>query len=177
MTQEEKDKSVTALRFNTNKPKWSLVHYASLVPMVRALEYGANKYTPDNWKKGGRPLKEPLECLQRHLAALMDGEEIDQESGCTHIGLLMCNAMFYSYFTQTTAGEVHKMITEPNTLHEAVKKYMGINGPDEEIPTVFEMNEVNRIRKKVTDGFGTSISERNYVLNYDIKYNGGKPSI
>lgn len=153
MTQEEKEKSITALRFNNNKPKWSLVHYASLVPMIRALEYGANKYTPDNWKKGGRPLKEPLECLQRHLAALMDGEEIDAESGCTHIGLLMCNAMFFAYFTQTEEGK--KKNAEPI-------QYMGINGPGT------ERIEADRIREKKCKGGHLTGDEINYLKEYDL---------
>jgi hypothetical protein len=36
--------------------------------------------------------------MQRHLAAIMDGEEVDSESGLLHIGHLMADAMFYSYF-------------------------------------------------------------------------------
>lgn len=83
-------------RFNEGKPKWSLVHYGSLVPMIKVLEFGAEKYTPDNWKKG-LDLKEILESMQRHLAALMDGEEIDSESGIEHMGHIQCNAMFYNY--------------------------------------------------------------------------------
>lgn len=83
-------------RFNEGKPKWSLVHYESLVPMIRVLEFGAKKYTPENWKKG-LDLKEVLESMQRHLAALMDGEEFDSESGISHMGHIQCNAMFYNY--------------------------------------------------------------------------------
>jgi len=87
---------VSALRYNTGKPKWSLVHMHSLVPMIRVLEYGALKYAPFNWQK---PMKrdEVLDSMQRHLAALIDGEEFDQESGLTHIGHIMANALFYSY--------------------------------------------------------------------------------
>lgn len=83
-------------RFNEGKPKWSLVHFNSLVPMIRVLEFGARKYSPDNWKKG-LDLKEILESMQRHLAALIDGEEIDSESGISHMGHIQCNAMFYNY--------------------------------------------------------------------------------
>lgn len=85
-----------SLRYNTGKPKWSLVHMHSLVPMIRALEYGALKYAPFNWQK---PMKrdEVLDSMQRHLAALIDGNELDDESGLTHIGHIMANAMFYSY--------------------------------------------------------------------------------
>ena len=86
----------SALRYNTGKPKWSLVHMRSLVPMIRVLEYGAEKYEPFNWQK---PTERNtlIDSMQRHMAALIDGEEFDQESGLTHIGHIMANALFYSY--------------------------------------------------------------------------------
>lgn len=65
--------------------------------MIEVLEYGAKKYAPFNWMKG-LDNKEILESAQRHLARLMDGEEIDPETGISHVGHLMCNCMFYSYF-------------------------------------------------------------------------------
>lgn len=99
MSKEEIKASPVGLRFNTGKPRWGLVHYKSLEPMVRVLEYGAQKYDDDNWKKGLVP-REVLECLQRHLAAIMDGETHDPESGLPHIGHILCNAMMYSYFTE-----------------------------------------------------------------------------
>ncbi len=88
---------MAADRFNTGKKKWSLVHFKSLDPMVDVLEFGAKKYSADNWK-AGLDKKEVLESMMRHLAALMDGEEIDPESNLPHIGHIQCNAMFYEYF-------------------------------------------------------------------------------
>lgn len=67
--------------------------------MIQVLEFGATKYEPFNWQRG-LDKREILESLQRHLAKLFDGEEIDTESGLHHIGHIMCNAMFYSYFIQ-----------------------------------------------------------------------------
>lgn len=93
-TTVKKDK---ALRYNQGKLKWSMVHFKSLEPMVKVLMYGANKYSRDNWKKG-LDRQEILDSMQRHLAALIDGQEIDPESQLEHIGHLMCNCMFYSYF-------------------------------------------------------------------------------
>lgn len=92
----ELDPSPKALRYNEGKPKWSLVHYKSLEPMIRVLEYGCLKYAPYNWMKP-MDLTEILESMQRHLAALMDGEIFDAESGISHMGHLQCNAMFYNY--------------------------------------------------------------------------------
>jgi hypothetical protein len=86
-----------ALRYNQGKPKWSLVHYKSLEPMVKVLMYGADKYAVDNWKKG-LDRREILDSLQRHVTALMDGQEVDPESRLHHIGHIMANCMFYSYF-------------------------------------------------------------------------------
>ena len=92
-----KDKE-KALRYNHGKLKWSMVHFKSLEPMVKVLMYGADKYARDNWKKG-LDRQEILDSMQRHLSALIDGQEIDPESQEQHIGHIMCNCMFYSYFT------------------------------------------------------------------------------
>lgn len=97
-----------SLRYNEGRPKWSLVHYKSLEPMVRVLEMGAKKYSPDNWKIGLNR-SEILESMMRHLTALMDGELLDKESGISHMAHIQCNAMFYNYHEANnsfTKGEV-----------------------------------------------------------------------
>lgn len=99
LTKEEIEKSKTGVRFNAGKLRWSLVHFKSLEPGVEVLMYGEQKYAAHNWKKGLSPV-EILESMQRHLAALMDGETHDPESGLPHIGHIQCNAMFYAYFTE-----------------------------------------------------------------------------
>lgn len=86
----------TGDRFNKGKPQWSLLDYPSLVSCVRVLEFGSKKYSRDNWKKGLK-VRETAESLLRHLYAMLDGEELDPESGLPHIGHVMCNAMFMSY--------------------------------------------------------------------------------
>lgn len=85
-----------ALRYNENKLKWGLVHFSSLIPLVKVLMFGAKKYSSNNWKKD-MSLKEIEESAFRHLVAIMDGETHDPESGELHIGHLMCNAMFWNY--------------------------------------------------------------------------------
>lgn len=88
-----------ALRYNEGKPQWSMVDFEALILLVRVLEFGAQKYDRDNWKKG-LPNDKTLESLARHLFALMAGETHDKESGLPHIGHIMCNAMFYSHFNK-----------------------------------------------------------------------------
>lgn len=85
-----------ALRYNDGKPQWSMVDFDSLEGLVRVLEYGARKYSKNNWKKG-MPVTQVTESLMRHLFAFLKGENVDPESGCRHISHVMCNAMFLEY--------------------------------------------------------------------------------
>lgn len=80
-------------RYNSGKPKYSLLDLQSLEPCVRVLEFGAKKYARDNWKKGLN-LTEILDSLMRHVGALQSGEWLDPESGLPHIGHIQCNALF-----------------------------------------------------------------------------------
>ena len=99
---EEINPQRQALRYNQGKLKWSLIDFKSLEGLVEVLEYGANKYAPDNWKKG-MPVKEVAESLMRHLFAFLDGEDVDPESGCRHISHVMCNAMFIEFILREKA--------------------------------------------------------------------------
>lgn len=85
-----------ALRYNQGKLQWSLVDFESLEGLVKVLEYGAQKYERDNWKKG-MPVTKVSESLMRHLFAFLSGEDVDPESGCRHISHVMCNVMFIEY--------------------------------------------------------------------------------
>ena len=116
---------MAGLRFNTNKLKWGLVSWSALAPMVKVLMYGAHKYTifkkPDgtqitgaectpeeakefeviasganNWKEGLK-YTEIAESMKRHLFAFIEGEDNDPESKLSHVGHILCNAMFLSY--------------------------------------------------------------------------------
>lgn len=83
-------------RFNSGKPKYSLMDLKLMLPMIEVLEYGTNKYKRDNWRKG-LPVTEICDSLMRHLAAFLDGENFDVESGKSHIGHMMCNLMFLQH--------------------------------------------------------------------------------
>lgn len=83
-------------RYNEGKLKWSLVSWAALVPMVKVLMFGAQKYENWNWNKGLK-YTEICESMQRHLISFIQGENNDPESKLEHVGHILCNAMFLSY--------------------------------------------------------------------------------
>ena len=52
----------------------------------------------NNWKKGLK-YTETCESLQRHLNSFIEGEDNDKESKLSHVGHILCNAMFLSYMS------------------------------------------------------------------------------
>lgn len=93
-----------ALRYNEGKLPWHLVDFRALEPMVRVLAYGMRKYSADNWKKG-LSLTEIRDSFIRHMKEWNSGQEIDPESGESHIGHMMCNLLFYAYFTEVDSSK------------------------------------------------------------------------
>ncbi len=64
--------------------------------MVKVLEYGAEKYERNNWRKPGDKCK-IIDSLLRHLKCMARDEYTDADSGLPHIGHVLCNVMFYTY--------------------------------------------------------------------------------
>lgn len=90
--------SEQALRYNQGKPELSYVLDAmpALKDMVAVMEFGGKKYARNNWQLGF-PKEKLLDSMLRHVDAFYQGEDIDPESGKSHVGHIMCNAMFLAY--------------------------------------------------------------------------------
>ncbi len=68
---------------------------------AEALEFGAKKYAAWNWTKGSN-WTVPLSSAVRHAFKIIDENEIlDSESGCTHLGHMMCNFVFIRIFMES----------------------------------------------------------------------------
>ena len=74
-----------------------LVPLEALEGIVKVLEYGAQKYAPDNWKKVPNAIESYRGALLRHLTKLQAGEEFDMESGLRHVDHIAANAMFLGW--------------------------------------------------------------------------------
>ena len=88
---------VLADRFNKGKRLWSLVPFKALEPMVEVLEFGAKKYSANQWMKG-LTYNGVCESLLRHTYAFMEGEDNDPESKLSHLGHMACNVLFLLYY-------------------------------------------------------------------------------
>ena len=79
-----------AQRFNDNKLMMNLVPVSAVNSLARVLTYGAKKYDADNWRRGFN-YSVPYACLMRHMMAFWDGEDIDPESGLSHLDHAIAN--------------------------------------------------------------------------------------
>lgn len=92
-------------RYNAGKADLSLIPLSTLEDEARVWMYGTAKYKAFNWMKG-MPWSVPLACALRHLAAFQAGEDIDSESGQSHLAHAMCNLRMLTLYAKTyTEGD------------------------------------------------------------------------
>lgn len=96
---EEELKNQKGKKFDNNKPQISLIPTDALNEMAKAFSYGAKKYGPHNYRDGIQ-MSRLLDAAYRHIGAFKEGENLDPESGYTHLGhalasLAMATFMYY----------------------------------------------------------------------------------
>lgn len=87
------------IKHDQQKPRMDLLDAKFLEGVADVLTFGANKYSANNWR-GGIVYSRLIASLYRHLGAYNSGEDIDPESGLSHIYHIGCNAMFLSGMAQ-----------------------------------------------------------------------------
>lgn len=91
-------------KFDKEKPKISLVPSELIIGVAEAMQYGANKYSRNNWK-GGCNWTRLYDATQRHLMAWNDKDTFDDESKLNHLKHAAANIAFLLYYTAHNIGE------------------------------------------------------------------------
>lgn len=73
----------------------SLVPPSAIIHMAEAFKEGAAKYGGYNWRTKHVQAMIYLDAILRHTLALVDGEDIDPESGKHHLDGVMASAAVY----------------------------------------------------------------------------------
>lgn len=68
-----------------SKPQLHLVPPPALLRMAKVMELGAAKYGPYNWREKAVGYTTYVSAALRHLLAALDGQDIDPESGQSHL--------------------------------------------------------------------------------------------
>lgn len=92
-----------AYRANQGKTQWELMPTEALEEVAKVFTYGAQKYDPDNWRKGF-PWRSVFGSGMRHMQSWLSGEDFDEESGLHHLAHAACNMLFLLQYYRTTVG-------------------------------------------------------------------------
>lgn len=88
-----------AVRHNQDKTRFDLIPPCFIREVAEVFTFGAKKYAPENWKGFTPEQQEEIKAsLLRHIYAYLEGEELDPESGLSHLAHAGCNLAFLSYF-------------------------------------------------------------------------------
>jgi hypothetical protein len=83
---------------DSGKLRYDLLPFDAVDKVVEVLTYGIKKYplSEENWRVNSS--KEDISryeaALLRHMSSHMQGDKIDEESGCSHMAHIACNALF-----------------------------------------------------------------------------------
>jgi hypothetical protein len=81
------------VKHDNGKLRWDLLPWAATEEVVEVLTFGANKYTPNNWRKAEDTTRF-LAAAMRHIAAFAMGQKRDPETGIHHLAHAVCNLIF-----------------------------------------------------------------------------------
>jgi hypothetical protein len=82
---------------DSGKNPWDLVPWDALEQIVLVLKYGAQKYAPRNWELG-MAWSRPFGALIRHAQSWFRGEDVDPETGLSHMAHAGCCVLFLLAF-------------------------------------------------------------------------------
>ena len=73
------------LKDDNGKLRYDLLPFESIDEIIKVLNYGCKKYKPNSWQKVEDGIERYTAALLRHLSLWRQGEDIDTESGLTHL--------------------------------------------------------------------------------------------
>lgn len=86
----------TGIKADSEKLDWSLLDglYLAMEEVVKSLDFGAKKYTRDNWKKVVNLKNRYKAAARRHEQKYLKGEIFDKESKAHHLAVTALNYLF-----------------------------------------------------------------------------------
>lgn len=92
--QAQAAKGTLGMKLDGGKSRLELLPPAAIEAVGCVLGYGAKKYAPGNWKHVEDGQNRYLAASLRHVFAYLRGEELDSESGESHLAHAACSLLF-----------------------------------------------------------------------------------
>lgn len=81
-------------KHDSGKVRYSLLPKGVIEKVLSILEFGANKYSKDNWQQVPNARDRYYDAAMRHIQAWYYGETKDPETGESHLAHALCCLMF-----------------------------------------------------------------------------------
>jgi hypothetical protein len=91
-------------KHDDGKPLLALLPFEALEAVGRVMTFGAKKYAANNWR-GGFAWTRLVSSSLRHIFSWVKGEDLDPESGESHLAHAACCILFLLTFVLTKTGE------------------------------------------------------------------------
>jgi len=107
-----------------------LIPTVAMTAESAALKQGAEKYGLNNWRESGVNAMTYVGAMLRHLTAWRDGEDVDPDSGISHLGHIRANCAIL-----LDAAHVGKLVDDrpvhrKQMSHDDMLKALGMTNPD-----------------------------------------------
>lgn len=109
------------MKFDDEKPKLQLIPTHALNEAARVFSFGASKYGENNWRSdiSKYPWTRHYGSIMRHLTAWNDGEDLDPESGLSHLSHAMTQMMILLQVVKE-APQCDNRFRKPETINLTV---------------------------------------------------------
>lgn len=97
----QRQPSSTGLKYDNNKPRYSLLPSGAINSVVSVLEFGAKKYDTNNWQKVDNARERYYNAAMRHIDLWWNGEKCDKETNIHHLAHAATNLFFLMWFDQS----------------------------------------------------------------------------
>jgi len=122
---------MSGVKFDTGKPPLGLIPRQALIAEAQVLAFGATKYGRDNWR-GGMDWSRLTDAALRHLTAFIDGEDVDPETGISHLAHARCCMGFLLAYAELGLGRDDRhsarVTVEVNNATEGISALAGSSG-------------------------------------------------
>jgi hypothetical protein len=111
-----------AVKFDAGKARYDLIPVYPLLQLALLYTKGAEKYADNNWMRGFH-FSRTLSAMQRHLELWKAGEDIDPETGLSHLTAVAWNAFALLEFQFRGTGvddRAHKTIYKDREFQQLV---------------------------------------------------------
>lgn len=92
-----------AVKFDAGKPPLGLISRTALEEEAKVMAYGVSKYGTHNWR-AGMDFSRLMDAALRHVYAFADGEDLDKETGLSHLAHARCCLAFLLEYQGKSLG-------------------------------------------------------------------------